>query len=200
MPSAYPAAIPRRILTITITWVTFALVLVLTPLLIVVCGATDLVLRRKGWPTSRMVAFVFVALWIESTSQLRIIWSLVTQPFRGRDWTHENHRLMHWWVGRLARGAERVVGVRLEVDIPDDLRPGPYVTFGQHVSIVDAIAPAYLLGTLRGWYVRYTLTRGLRFGPCLDIVGHRIPNHFVARGASDNTQELASLRTLVTGM
>ena len=55
------------------------------------------------------------------------------------------------------------------------------------MSIVDAIAPVYILGTTRGWYLRYTLTRGLRFDPCLDIVGHRIPNHFVARGAGDNT-------------
>ncbi len=97
-------------------------------------------------------------------------------------------------------GAERVVGVRWRFDIPDDLGPGPLLAFSQHVSIVDAIAPVYILGNHKGWYLRYTLTRGLRFDPCLDIVGHRIPNHFVARGSGDNTEELGHLRTLVTDM
>src|SRR5436189_4680869 len=100
MPSPHPAALPRRIATITLAWVAFAVVLLLTPLLIVVCGATDLVLRRKGWPTSRMVAFVFVALWIEVTSHLRLVWAQLTRPFRSEDWTHHNHHLMHWWIAR----------------------------------------------------------------------------------------------------
>jgi hypothetical protein len=200
MPSAYPAAIPRRIVMVILIWLGFALVLVLTPLLLLVSVAADLVLRRPGWPTTRMAVFLFVAFWIEVTSEVRVLWALLIHPFTRQDWTHMNHQLMHWWVGRLAKGAERVVGLRLQVDVPDDLRPGPYLTFAQHVSIVDAIAPAYLLGTVRGWYVRYTLARGLRVGPCLDIVGHRIPNHFVARGASDNTRELATMRTLVADM
>ena len=200
MPSAYPAAIPRRIVTISVVWLLAVVALVLSPLLFVGAAVTDLVTRRPGWATVRMVAFFLTFLWIETTSQLRILWSFVTTPLRTRTWTEEQHVLMHWWIGRLVRGAERVVGLRLDVDAPGDLRPGPLVVFSQHVSIVDAIAPAYLFGTRRGWYVRYVLTRGLRFGPCLDIVGHRIPNHFVARGQSDNTKGLATLHTLVKDM
>ena len=200
MPSAYPAALPRRILTITIVWLLAVVGLVLSPLLFLVAAVVDLASRRPGWATVRMVAFFLAFLWIETTSEVRVLWSFVTTPLRRKTWTEEQHVLMHWWVGRLAHAAQRIVGLRLDVECPDDLRPGPLVVFGQHVSIVDAIVPAYELGTNRGWFVRYTLTRGLRFGPCMDIVGHRIPNHFVARGQSDNTSGLATLHTLVKDM
>jgi hypothetical protein len=200
MPSPYPAAIARRLVTIPLTWVLLVGALVLAPLAAVAAVVTDLALRRRGWPTVRMVAFVLVALWIEVSSQPRLLWSWVSRPFDRLTWTERNHELMHWWAGRLTRGAERVVGVHWRFDVPDELGPGPLLVFSQHVSIVDAIAPVYILGTTRGWYLRYTLTRGLRFDPCLDIVGHRVPNHFVARGTVDNTAELAKLRTLVTDM
>lgn len=200
MPSAYPAAIGRRLITIPAAWVLFALAIVLALPALLVAAATDFALRRRGWPTVRMVAFVVVALWIETTSEVRVLWSWVTQPFARVTWTERNHQLMRWWVKRLVGAAERVVGVRWRFDVPDDLGPGPLLAFSQHVSIVDAVAPAYILANRQGWYLRYTLTRGLRFGPCLDIVGHRIPNHFVARGSGDNTEELAHLRTLVKDM
>jgi hypothetical protein len=200
MPSAYPAAVPRRILTITIVWLLAAVGLVLSPLLFPVAAVVDLAGRRPGWATTRVVAFFYAFLWIETTSELRLLWSFVTTPLRRATWTQEQHVLMHWWIGRLMHAAERIVGIRFEVDGPDDLRPGPLVVFGQHVSIVDAVAPGFLLGTQRGWFVRYTLTRGLRFCPAMDIVAHRIPNHFVARGQADNSQGLATIRTLVADM
>ncbi len=188
MPSAYPAAIGRRLITIPAAWLLFAVAIVLALPALLVAAATDLTLRRTGWPTVRMVAFVLAALWIETSGQVRILWSWVTQPFVRVTWTERNHQLMRWWVKRLIGAAERVVGVHWRFDLPADLGPGPLLAFSQHVSIVDAIAPVYILANRQGWYLRYTLTRGLRFGPCLDIVGHRIPNHFVARGSGDNTR------------
>lgn len=200
MPSPYPAALPRRVVTITVVWVLLALLLVTSPVTFPLATLVDAVTRRPGWPTVRMVAFAVAALWIEATSELVVLWSWVSQPFSRRSWTERNHALMHWWAGRLIRGAQRVVGLRFHVEGPTDLGPGPLIVFSQHVSIVDAVMPAYLLGTEGGWYLRYTLTRGLRFDPCLDIVGQRIPNHFVARGQADNAEGLATLRTLVSGM
>jgi len=200
MPSPYPAALPRRILTVSIAWALFFVAIVLAPLAGLLAVITDLVLRRHGWPTVRLVAFFVLALWTEVSSHPVILWTWLSQPVARRTWTERNHGLMHWWCGRLVRGAERVVGVRWDFDLPDDLGPGPLLAFSQHVSIVDAIAPVYILGNHQGWNLRYTLTRGLRFDPCLDIVGHRIPNHFVARGTGDNTEELGHLRTLAADM
>lgn len=200
MPSAYPAAIGRRLITIPASWALFGVAILLAPLAVIAAMATDLGLRRTGWPTIRMVAFVLAALWIETSGQVRTLWSWVTQPFVRMNWTKRNQQLMRWWARRLVGAAERVVGVRWRFDVPDDLGPGPLLAFAQHVSIVDAIAPVYILANRTGWYLRYTMTRGLRFDPCLDIVGHRMAIHFVARGGGDNAQELAHLRTLVTDM
>jgi hypothetical protein len=185
---------------ITAVWVLTAIVILLTPLLFVLAVATDLVRRRSGWPTLRLATFVVAVFWIESTSELILLWTWVTFPFSRRTWTELNSHLMSWWARRLTRAAERIVGFTIQFDPAPDLGPGPLLAFCQHVSIVDAILPAYVLGSSWGWHLRYTLMRSLRFVPCMDIVAHRIPNHFVARGAADNTTELQHMRTLVTEM
>ena len=200
MPSPYPAAIARRLVTVPVSWLLFVLAVLLAAPVTVAALVIDLTLRRRGWPTVRMAVFVVRALWIEVSSHPLILWSWLTQPLDRTSWTERNHHLMHWWVGRLVRGAERVVGVRWRFDIPDELGPGPLLAFCQHVSVVDAVVPVHILGNQRGWYLRYALTRGLRFDPCLDIVGHRIPNHFVVRGTGGDERELAPLRTLVSDM
>ncbi len=200
MPSAYPAALPRRVLTVTVVWLLALLALVLSPVLVLAAVVIDLATRRRGWPTLRLVAFIGAFLWIEVAAELIVLWSWLVHPFVKKTWTERNHQLMHWWGGLLYFAADRIVGLRIEVEGPDELGPGPLLVFSQHVSIVDAIAPVHVLGTRRGWYLRYVLTRGLRFVPSMDIVAHRIPNHFVARGASDNAEGLATMRVLVTDM
>jgi 1-acyl-sn-glycerol-3-phosphate acyltransferase len=190
----------RRLVTVPVSWLLALLAIVLTPLAVPLAALFDLVTRRRGWPTIRIVAVVVSFLVIEVTSQVAVLWVWVTQPLARRDFADRNHALMHWWVGRLVRAARRVCGLRFEVEGDDDLGPGPLIVLSQHVSLMDAIIPAHVLATRHGRYVRYAFTRGLRFDPCLDIVGHRLPNCFVARGAADNAAELAALRTLATGM
>ena len=47
---------------------------------------------------------------------------------------------------------------------------------------------------------RYVLKRELLADPCLDVVGQRLPNHFLDRQATDSTPELLALEELVTGI
>jgi 1-acyl-sn-glycerol-3-phosphate acyltransferase len=47
---------------------------------------------------------------------------------------------------------------------------------------------------------RYVLKRELLLDPCLDIVGNRLPNHFLDRHATDSAAELAALRELSAGL
>ena len=104
MPAAYPAAIGRRLTTIPVSWLLFFVAVVLAPFALVLATACDVVLRRHGWPTVRMVAVVLAALWIETTGQVRILWSWVTQPFVRTNWTERNQQLMRWWAKRLQIG------------------------------------------------------------------------------------------------
>jgi 1-acyl-sn-glycerol-3-phosphate acyltransferase len=45
---------------------------------------------------------------------------------------------------------------------------------------------------------RFVLKRELLADPCLDVVGQRLPNHFLDRQATDSTPELEALQSLVT--
>ena len=71
---------------------------------------------------------------------------------------------------------------------------------GRHTSIGDAAIPAVLLGALLGLDVRYVVKRELQWSPCIDLVGHRLPHHFVERSTDDNRGELAAIRRVATGL
>jgi hypothetical protein len=47
---------------------------------------------------------------------------------------------------------------------------------------------------------RYVLKDELLVDPCLDIVGNRLPNHFIDRAPDDSRAELAQLDALAHGM
>ncbi len=78
-----------------------------------------------------------------------------------------------------------------DADLPD----GPLVVLARHSSMGDAILPAYLIGVQADRPIRYVLKRELLADPCLDIVGNRLPNHFIDRTDTDDHQ-LAALRDL----
>jgi 1-acyl-sn-glycerol-3-phosphate acyltransferase len=69
----------------------------------------------------------------------------------------------------------------------------------RHASLADALLSAWLVTSV-GLRPRYVLKRELLTDPCLDIVGNRLPNHFLHRQAVDSGPELAALETLVQGM
>ena len=86
-----------------------------------------------------------------------------------------------------------------EVEGLDELAGGPLVVAPNHTSIADAILPAWLLGRKK-MRPRYILKRELLVDPCLDIVGNRVPNHFVIRDGDDTARELDAMRAMVADM
>jgi 1-acyl-sn-glycerol-3-phosphate acyltransferase len=44
------------------------------------------------------------------------------------------------------------------------------------------------------------IKRELLWDPCLDIVGHRLPNYFIRRGSEDSDREVRALRDLIRGV
>ncbi len=127
-------------------------------------------------------------------------WLWCTRPLRPTHWEAANRRLQLWWTAGLVRAAGPVLGLRLEVEHQGEASAGPLVVASRHVSIVDSLLPAKVLGVDAGMRLRYVLTSGLRLDPCLDIVGHRLPNHFVDRGTGDTAGEVAALEALADGV
>jgi len=82
----------------------------------------------------------------------------------------------------------------------DAMRPGPVVVFCRHASLADSLLSAWVITTVARMQPRYVLKRELLLDPCLDIVGNRLPNHFLDREAPDSSVELQSLTILAADM
>ncbi len=169
---------------------------VTAPVWIPVTLLVDLVTAPRRLPRLRMMAFAVMWAWIElaGVAVAGLLWAT------GRSTRLRPHvRLQHWWARRVSRALEQTVGLRVVVDHPELLHPGPIVVLARHASLADSLVSARLLLD-EGFVPRYVLKRELALDPCLDIVGHRLPNHFLDRSASDSGPELAALTALATGM
>src|SRR5690606_16463643 len=57
---------------------------------------------------------------------------------------------------------------------------GPVLVFPRHVSPVDNLLPLVVVSRPFGIKLRWVINRWLQRDPCIDIVGHRLPNIFVS--------------------
>lgn len=113
---------------------------------------------------------------------------------------HDAHfALQRWWANSLVNVLHGTCGLAFDVEGIDVLAPGPIVICARHASLADALIPVWLLGQV-SMRPRYVLKDDLQLDPCLDIVGNRLPNHFVNRDPDDTFDELAELELLSHGM
>jgi len=161
-----------------------------------VAGAVDLVRSGRRFPTVRLLSFAWAWTTLETigAGAASALW------LTGRAGDRERHyALQRWWAARLVDALAVLGDLRFEIDGIEQLAPGPVVVCARHVSIADALVPAWLLGRV-GMRPRYVLKDDLLLDPSLDIVGHRIPNHFVDRVPDDRGAELTAIETLADGM
>jgi 1-acyl-sn-glycerol-3-phosphate acyltransferase len=159
-------------------------------------GAIDLARADLRFPRLRLLSFAWTWTTLEAAGSLAAsaLW------LGGRSSDLESHyRLQRWWARRLVDALGVLAGLSIEVDGFEQLAPGPVVLCVQHVSVADALLPAWLLGQV-GMRPRYVLKDDLLVDPCLDIVGQRIPNHFVDRVPDDLGVELAAIERLARDM
>ncbi|MFM8236233.1 MAG: 1-acyl-sn-glycerol-3-phosphate acyltransferase [Actinomycetota bacterium] len=161
-----------------------------------VAAAADLATAGRRFPRVRTLSFVlaWTALETAGVGAAAALWA----ARRHRD--HDLHySLQRWWADRLVGAVGATTALRIEVDGLETLAPGPVVLCARHASIADALLPAWLLGRV-GMRGRHVLMDTLLADPCLDIVGRRLPNHFVDRDPSNSAAELARVENLAAGM
>jgi len=145
---------------------------------------------------TRLLAFGFWWSWLESIGLTVSFWFLVT----GRAKRTEPHfRLQRWWANGLVVGLRLTCRLTLEPRHLEVLTPGPVIVLPRHASLADALLSAWFV-TQPGLRPHYVLKRELLADPCLDIVGNRLPNHFLDRGAVDAKPELDAIRTMAEGV
>lgn len=203
-PTVGGSVLRRRGISVSTVVVVLVASVVFAPLLFTIAGIVDVVSRRKGWPHVRLLAMVILALAIELVGILgaAVLWIAFGggRFFHTRLAQNAHFALQRWWTGTLLTAAEHTVGLRIQVEDPTPAARGNAIVIGRHTSIGDAMIPAVLLGNLLDLHPRYVVKRTLMWDPCIDIVGHRLPHHFVERNADDNTSELTALRSIATGL
>jgi 1-acyl-sn-glycerol-3-phosphate acyltransferase len=153
----------------------------------------DLVRARWRLPMARLLGFAVIWSCVECAGITRAFGEWVRGFSRDPE---RNYKLMSWWTGALMGGLRATTGLRIEVDGSDALTTGNAVVLSRHASLGDSLVSAWVLCCMAGLQPRYVLKKELLGDPCLDIVGLRVPNCFVDRGAAESGPELEAITAL----
>ncbi len=191
----------RRIVTIPLVLLASFTVWVLSPLLLGLAVAADLLTGPRRLRLTRLVLFGlnYVLLECGAIGAAAALWPVTGFGlFTKRRWAIRlNAGVERWWVVSVMRATQRWMYVDIHVDDLDDLRQGPMVIAAHHVSFFDAVLPAVLLAWARSDAIaRYTLKREMLLSPAIDLFGHRLPNHFVDRTPAIRSVELEGFTAL----
>ena len=187
----------RRACSIPGLFVAALALLVLVPIWLPVSVVADVVRGRVRLPIARLLLFALGWAWLESASVLIAfgLWLVGQRNNRG-----VHYRLQAWWAANVLGILRATTGIEVVAEDVDQLRPGPAILLCRHASLADSLVSAWVVTSLAGLHPRYVLKRELLADPCLDIVGNRLPNHFLDRQATDSHVELEALTSLSTGM
>ena len=194
----------RRLISLPVLAVTFALALALSPLIVLSTVVVDLAVAPRRFPTTRLAWAVGLYLGWSIVAQFRILGIWLRSGLGLRTWaapTQERYRIAAgWWTQGLIRILGRPLGYRVDVEGLEDLHGGPLIVLPRHVSIFDAFLSPALATEDPAMAVRLVMMRELRKEPSLDLVGHRAPHHFVEREGDDPAAELAAIGALARDM
>ena len=193
----------RRIRTVPVIYVAGAIYLVLVIPLCVIGAIFDVVRGRPRLPSPRVVLFGAYYLgweWYAVTASGLMFVATGFGRLMSRPWAMNVHRAMQVsWANGLIGAMVRFLGMRLEIGGDQCVSPGPVIVFCRHTSMIDTLLPAHVLSERGGLQLRYVLKHELLSDPALDIVGNRIPNHFVDRSGHNTRAELEAIATLAAG-
>jgi 1-acyl-sn-glycerol-3-phosphate acyltransferase len=110
-----------------------------------------------------------------------------------------HQRLQHWSIDVLARRAEGLLGLRLDIDPESQaaLTPGPVIVICRHVNIVDASLPMLLYQRL-GYRTRGVIMAELLADPGFDLIYARTGSVFIPR--DNGLEAIAMVRGLGQGV
>lgn len=112
-----------------------------------------------------------------------------------------HHRVQLAWTRAVFAAVQRWLGARVVIDDAHLAGPGPVVVLARHASFFDAVVPTVVIGDASASVrLRHVLKSGLRWEPCLDLFGSRLPNVFVNRGEGRSASTLQEVRDLASDL
>lgn len=160
----------------------------------------DALRDRRRWPATRALLFFAVYL---TTEVVFVVLAFFSWLLGGASFGEPTARTIHYdaalqraFTGWLFHALLRIYGMRTEVSGLEHARKGPFLLFVQHQSKVDTVLAGVTVANPNRILLRYVLKRELLWDPCLDVVGNRLPNAFVARTGERGRAELDAVRSL----
>ena len=205
VPDDSPAAsrLWRRGRGVTVEVLSFVLVTVLSPLLIVVSAIVDLALwlrHRKPWMAVRLLAMMWWFLLGELYGLAGLLWIWISSRGDSSRRRERVYRLKRRWLASHLAGIRTLFGLRFEIEGLELAGPGPVLVLIRHASIIDNTLPDAILGRAHGLGFRFVIKRELQMLPTIDIGGRWVPTLFVRRASGDTAAELDRLRDLTLDM
>lgn len=194
----------RRIITIPLVFIGFALYIVLLPVLApagLVVGAV----RRDRWALARSFAMIGVYLASSVAGMLiALVMCLASGAWFGLGRERQRRwfiTLQRWWTGALFWGIRTCFSLEVDVEEwPEGLGDRQLLVFLRHASILDTLLAAGLIANPLRMHLLYVFKRELQWEPCLDIAGTRLGCHFAKRDAGESRNEVRVLRQLATNL
>ncbi len=156
------------------------------PFIIPATVVADLVRLRLRLPTVRVYLFLLQYAFNDSAEiVLSPFYWLIAGFGRRLDSASsiERHqRLQFWSLRLLAKRAEQLLGLRIELDEQDrsELTPGPVIVISRHASLFDASLPG-LIYQHEGLTVRGVIMAELLADPGFDLIYGRLGSVFIPR-------------------
>lgn len=192
--ATYDLLMKRRLVSIPGLIAGALLVTLTLPLWLPIVVLVDLVRAKRRFPLARLMLFGVAWAWLETGGVLcaALLWA----TGQGKN-LRVHYALQKWWAAQLLGALKATCGFEVEVENIEALQPGPVLLLARHASLADSLVSAYVVTSLASMKPRYVLKRELLVDPCLDVVGSRLPNHFLDRDAVDSAPELRALEDLV---
>ena len=173
------------------------LLLLLLPVWLPTMLLIDAIRRNWRFPLVRFTSFGLLWAWLETLGIVGAIALWIVGRSRN---LNANFALQRLWTRGVVGALGLTVGLRIEVEGADELGDGPFIALCRHASLADSIMSAWVFMTASGLRPRYVLKKELKLDPCLDVVGHRLPNYFLDRSSSDVATELQGIEQMALGL
>ena len=183
----------RRLLTLTSLILVTILAIALLPLVVITTLLMSLSSRFRTAPQA--LTFIYGFLVHEWSGLARFLF--VSVRYRKREHLDRNRSIQFWWAQHLFDMGKRLYKLRIEVTGTEALEGNCALLLSRHSSMGDTVLPLLFFGKARAEGLRYVLKQELRYLPCLDIGGHRLPNVFVDRSGTDSAKAVKEVSNLI---
>lgn len=191
------AKLRRRFVSIPALFAAAFSLTITIPIWLPMAIIVDTARLRFRFPILRLMTFAVCWSWIEIGGVVRALG--VWLVGRGDD-PATQYALMRWWANLVMSALQATTGIAPRAEGIEALAAGNAIVLCRHASLADSLLSAWAIRGQADVWPRYVLKDELLLDPCLDIVGLRVPNHFLDRDASDTETELKALSRLASGL